>query len=131
MGELGNGGKLLRGNRPRDTAVSFQEDSVAFVTSASPMVLLSVPTQICPAGASNIMCRPVPPPLGMGVTPKNFSVLGSNPTRRLGCEPVSTSQIRSLSSDVMAYGRAAGPPGKAHSLNCFVLGSNRPRKPRV
>src|SRR6185369_15127711 len=100
MEEWWNGDKLLPCILVRDSPGCFYEDRDAPETSARPMVLLSVPNQIWPPRASNIMCRTVPPPLGMGVTPKNFSVLGSNPTSRLGCEPVSTSQILSLSSDV-------------------------------
>src|SRR6188508_2702588 len=97
-----DGDKLLPWLLVRDSPGRSYEDRDAPETSARPIVLLSVPNQICPPRASNIMCRTVPPPLGMGVTPKNFWVFGSNPTSRLGCEPVSTSQIRSLSSDAMA-----------------------------
>src|SRR5918997_325412 len=75
---------------------------LAPLTSARPIVLLSVPNQIWPDFSSNIMWRTVPPPLGTGVIPKNFSVLGSKPTNRLGCEPVSTTHRRSLSSSDMA-----------------------------
>src|SRR5690606_38127438 len=95
-------------------------------TNARPMVFASVPNQISPVGGWKYMCRTVfrsAPLLSTGVSLKNVSVLGSKPTKRLGCTPVSTNQIRSLSSTAMAYGRDCGPLGITHSSNCFVFWS--------
>ncbi len=69
------------------------------------------------------MCLTAPAPLSMGVTLKNCSVFGSKPTKLFGDGPVSTNQMRSLSSTVMAYGRDCSPLGLRHSLNCDVAGS--------
>ena len=46
----------------------------------------------------------VVPPLGIGADANTFSNFGSKPTRRLGCGPDSTTQMRSLSSTAIAYG---------------------------
>jgi len=63
------------------------------------MVFASVPNHSVLVGAWKIMWRTVPPPLSViGVTENHDSFFGSNPTRRLGCTPVSASQILSRSS---------------------------------
>src|SRR4029079_13906853 len=94
---------------------------------ARPIVFASVPNQIVRVGLWNIRWRIVPPPLfDTGVTEKNDSVFGSNPTRRLGCTPVSASQMRSLSSEAIAYGNDIPPAGIGHSFILPVFGSSRP-----
>src|SRR4029079_18025290 len=70
-----NGDKLLAWLLVRDSPGPSYEDRDTPETSARPMVLSSVPNQICPPRASNIMCRTVAPPLGMGANPQNLHVL--------------------------------------------------------
>src|SRR5690606_33429420 len=98
-------------------------------TTMRPIVPVSAPNQIVLDGWWYIMWRTVPPPLGTSVVPKNVSVAGSNPTKRFGCTPDSTIQMRSRASTAIAYGRLSAPLGMAHSFTCSVAGSKRPRKP--
>ena len=75
----------------------------------------SPPNQICRDALSNVMCRIVFAWFAvMTMFSVNFRWAGSNATRRLGCGPVSASQMRPRSSDVTAYGSEPGPLGRAN-----------------
>src|SRR5690606_30084604 len=91
-------------------------------TTMRPIVPVSAPNQIVLDGWWNTMWRTVPPPLGTSVTPKNVSVAGSKPTKRFGCAPDSTIQMRSRASTAIAYGLLPVPPGIAHSSTCSLTG---------
>src|SRR5436190_661902 len=101
-------------------------------TATRPIMFASPPNQICRDALSNVMWRIVfALSAAMAMFSVNFRCAGSNATRRFGCGPVSASQMRPRSSAVTAYGIEPGPLGSAYSSIRPLLGSSRPRKPRV
>ena len=96
-----------------------------------PIMFASPPNQICRVAWSNAMCRMVFA-RSAGMTTVSVKRASRDRTRRAGwAADQSRPPMRPRSSSVMPYGREAAPEGNANSSIFPLVGSSRPRNPRV